>query len=331
VENHDTDINDPITQNKMLGYAYILTSEGYPCVFYRDYFTDTGCYGLKPAIDPLVWIHEKIAYGRTQQRWKSGDVFAYERMGNEAGHDNLLVGLTDNPTTDQTITVATAFGANVTLKDYTGHGQNVTTDGSGNVTITIPKDAGGAGYVCYARTGITGPAHDAAASVETTQEYAGATDLDIRPAEVGVANRVASIWAQAGKPIRLELWYHTDASWTDTTRLDVMLDDSYGNLAASSSFTSAGPQGGGFTYIPPTTGYYIFYIQAYNTSASDPKPVYWLKAHYTASRFFITEVQSALKAAGGLSKGTVEQSQYAGGAVGIGEVVRLLQMWSGLE
>ena len=33
VENHDTDRNSPIFQNKILAYAYILTSEGYPCVF----------------------------------------------------------------------------------------------------------------------------------------------------------------------------------------------------------------------------------------------------------------------------------------------------------
>lgn len=331
VENHDTDNNDPITQNKMLAYAYVLTSEGYPCVFYRDYSTDSGCYGLKPAIDPLVWIHEKIAYGRSQQRWKSGDVFAYERMGNELGHDNLLVGLTDNPSYDQTITVATAFGSNVSLHDYTGHGPDVTTDGSGSVTITIPKNAGGAGYVCYARAGITGPAHDPAPSAETTQEYAGATDLDIRPAEVGVANRVATIWAQAGKPIRLELWYHTDSSWTATTRLDVTLQDSFGVQDAISSFTSAGPQGGGFTYTPSSTGFYTFNIQAYDTTATDPKPVYWLKAHYTASRFFLTDVQTALKAAGGLSKAAVEQSQYAGGAVDLVEAVRLLKVWSGVE
>jgi alpha-amylase len=39
VENHDTDrggVGGPIVRNKVLAYAYILTSEGYPCVFYRD-------------------------------------------------------------------------------------------------------------------------------------------------------------------------------------------------------------------------------------------------------------------------------------------------------
>ncbi|HEY3412675.1 MAG TPA: alpha-amylase family glycosyl hydrolase [Armatimonadota bacterium] len=331
VENHDTDVSDPITANKMLAYSYILTNEGYPCVFYRDYSTEAGCYGLKPAVDPLIWIHEKIAYGRTQQRWKSGDVFAYERMGNEVGHDNLLVGLNDNGASAQTVAVATAFGANITLKDYTGHAPNVTTDGAGNATITIPANAGGAGYVCYARDGITGPPHAAAGPRETTQEFAGATDLDIRPAEMGVANKVASIWAQAGKPIRLELWYHTDPAWTDTTRLDVTLIDPAGATVATSSFTKAGPQGGGFTYTPPASGFCTFFIEAFDTPAADPKPVYWLKAHYTAPAVFPVEVPTALKVAGGLAKGTVDQAQFAGGAVTVAEAVRLMKLWSGLE
>jgi alpha-amylase len=46
VENHDTDLEgaQKIVINKMLGYAYILTSEGYPSVFYKDYSTDPNCF-----------------------------------------------------------------------------------------------------------------------------------------------------------------------------------------------------------------------------------------------------------------------------------------------
>jgi alpha-amylase len=46
VENHDTDLEgaQKIVTNKMLGYAYILTSEGYPSVFYKDYSTDPNCF-----------------------------------------------------------------------------------------------------------------------------------------------------------------------------------------------------------------------------------------------------------------------------------------------
>ena len=152
VENHDTDdptssTRSPIVINKAQGYAYILTSEGYPSVFFKDYSTDPGSYGMKPVIDPLIFIHEQIAAGATQQRFKTFDVFAYERLGGA----HLLVGLNNNGNIAHQITVDTGFGANVTLHDYTGHSGDVQTDGNGQVTITIPKNTNGLGYVCYSR------------------------------------------------------------------------------------------------------------------------------------------------------------------------------------
>ena len=52
----------------MMAYAYILTSEGYPSVFYKDYSTEPDCFGLQPQIDNLIWIHESLAAGGAQQR-----------------------------------------------------------------------------------------------------------------------------------------------------------------------------------------------------------------------------------------------------------------------
>jgi hypothetical protein len=89
IDNHDTDLSLPVIWNKLLGYAYILTSEGYPCVFYKDYSTDHGCYRLKPAIDNLIWIHENLAFGSTIARFKDFQAIVYERQG----FPNLLVGL----------------------------------------------------------------------------------------------------------------------------------------------------------------------------------------------------------------------------------------------
>ena len=149
VENHDTDINEPIFRNKPQAYALILTSEGYPCVFYKDYSTDPGCFGMKPTIDPLIFIHEKIADGPTRQRFKDHDIFAYERTGG----NHLLVALNNNGVEDHMVTVNTGFGANMMLHDYTGHSGEVLTDGSGNATIKIPKNNGGLGYVCYSARG----------------------------------------------------------------------------------------------------------------------------------------------------------------------------------
>src|SRR6202030_144216 len=95
VENADTDQNakgEAIVSNKAMAYAYILTSEGYPCVFYKDYSTDPGCYGLKPQIDNLVWIHENLANAATNYRWKDYQFVVYERTG----WPNLLVGLNND-------------------------------------------------------------------------------------------------------------------------------------------------------------------------------------------------------------------------------------------
>ena len=38
VENHDVVRDTPIINDKLLAYAFILTHEGYPCVFWQDYF-----------------------------------------------------------------------------------------------------------------------------------------------------------------------------------------------------------------------------------------------------------------------------------------------------
>src|SRR3954468_6977965 len=192
VENHDTESRPDIipvhvTHNKALAYAYILTSEGLPCVFYKDYSHDPGCLGMKPLIDNLIWIHQNIADGATEQRWKDRGVFAFERLG--GGH--LLVGLNSDAHASRTITVDTGFGAHVALHDYTGHAGDKTTDDRGRATITIPRNDNGLGYVAYSRQGIGTtfvlPPH------ATTQVYEGAQDLDIKPAIDGATVRVCRI------------------------------------------------------------------------------------------------------------------------------------------
>ena len=143
VDNMDTDTNanNKIIHNKAMAYAYILTTEGYPSVFYKDYSKDKGCFGLKPVIDNLVWIHEKLAAGDTVQRWKDQDVFAFERRGGP----HLLVAMNHNETSERTISVDTGFGSHVNLHDFSGHKPDVQTDNSGRVTITAPKNDTGAG------------------------------------------------------------------------------------------------------------------------------------------------------------------------------------------
>ncbi len=198
VENHDTDLNSPIKWNKILGYAYILTSEGYPMVYYKDYSTDAGCYGLKPLIDTLIWIHEKLANGPTVARFKDFQSIVYERTG----WPNLLVGLNNDQFNGwRTVTVQTGFGGNVHLHDYSGHSGDLWTDQWGNATIGIPPNDNGNGYVCYSRAGQD--SGFAVPRLATTQVFEGAPDLDIGPAIGGETVMVGRIWCDAGTTVHL--------------------------------------------------------------------------------------------------------------------------------
>jgi galactose oxidase len=282
VENHDTDltIEGKIIINKILGYAYILTSEGYPCVYYRDYSTDKNCFGLKPLIDNLIWIHEKLASGPTQQRWKDFNVFAYERLG----APNLLAGLNNDPNNIRTITVATGFGSNVSLHDYTGHSPDVVTDGNGSVTITIPKNLNGRGYVCYSRQGLGGAPFNVVPQ-PVTQDFEGAEDLDIPAASNGKALNVARIWCLTNSPLSLILKPDV-TGWTTNTSitLDILSPD--GSVLATSVFKLNTAAGTALHTTSKQTGFHTLRLTLAGAPAAKPTSPFSLSATYTAPSTF---------------------------------------------
>jgi alpha-amylase len=277
VENHDTDrggIGGPVVTNKMLAYAYILTSEGYPCVFYRDYSQDPNCFGLKPQIDRLIWIHEHLASGSTQQRWKDGGVFAFERTGGP----RLLVGLNKDASTARTIKVQTGFAARTTLHDFAGHSPDVTTSGDSTVTVTIPRNVNGTGYVCYSRPTPIAPfgIHPQRAN----QDYEGASDLDIGPATEGHRNLVCRVFATANSSVEARLFFDS-ASWNDTTSIEVTATDTQGQPRASHKYTRLA-QGTPLQFSAGPTGFYSFFIQASATPTKNPTPSFRLHVSYEA-------------------------------------------------
>jgi galactose oxidase len=276
VENHDTDLNaSAIIRNKALGYVYILTSEGYPCVYYRDYSTDPDCYGLKPQIDNLIWIHEQLAAGPTQQRFKSFNIFAYERLGGA----HLLVGLNNDPAAPTTITVATRFGSNVALHDYTGHAGDVFTDGNGNATITIPQNNNGLGYVCYSRAGQNG--NFAVQPLSVSQDFEGASDLDIGPAIEGKPLQAGRVWCAAGTPISLFLQPVT-TDWTNATAILLEVLNPDGDVLAQRSFTLQTPSTAVLKSTITNEGYHALRLTASNTPSTNQNPAFKLSVRYTA-------------------------------------------------
>lgn len=279
VENHDTD-KEPglrIVSGKMLAYAYILTAEGYPSVFYRDWADDPGSYGLRSRLAPLLRIHERIASGTSTERWMDDDVYVFERKGGR----RLLTGLNDSPTSPRTVTVQTGFAAKTILVDYTGHQPAVQTDAQGRATITIPANADGAGYVCYSTEGA--PGIGTALPIRTTQEYAGAADLDIQPAESTRWVEPCRILVDGRRPVVAELYLDT-YGFTKSSYVVLQAVDDNGRVLASrrtNQFASS------LAVTLRNPGYVRFRIRSFAPPSSNPAPKYWLKTLYTAPRVLI--------------------------------------------
>ncbi len=83
VENHDLrDEGRPIVNDKLLAYSYILTHEGHPCVYWKDYDHDgLALAGTPHGIDALVGVHARQAGGGTQILALEDDLYVMQRTG----------------------------------------------------------------------------------------------------------------------------------------------------------------------------------------------------------------------------------------------------------
>ncbi|MCC7117760.1 MAG: hypothetical protein IT310_04475 [Anaerolineales bacterium] len=83
VENHDLrDAGRPIANDKLLAYSYILTHEGFPCVFWKDYFNyNLALEGTANGLAALVSAHEKYAGGSTSVLYLADDLYVMQRNG----------------------------------------------------------------------------------------------------------------------------------------------------------------------------------------------------------------------------------------------------------
>ncbi|HLO24527.1 MAG TPA: alpha-amylase family glycosyl hydrolase [Geobacteraceae bacterium] len=150
VDNHDFSGNDCVVNDKMLAYAYILTHEGYPCVFWQDWFN----YGLAEPGEPsgierLAQVHESHAGGGMNILFVDDVLYIMERTG--AGAQPGLVFVLNNLGGALKMTVKTGFRDKV-LKPLAWRGKDsvttprpVTTDGDGWCEVEAPQR----GYVVY--------------------------------------------------------------------------------------------------------------------------------------------------------------------------------------
>ena len=122
VENHDVVRDTPITNDKLLAYAFVLTHEGYPCVFWQDYFNwNLAQPDNQNGIDALIKIHEQNAGGSTQLLFANDDLYVMQRSG--AGDQSGLVLILNNRATWNGMWVQTRW-KNTRLVPVAWHGRD---------------------------------------------------------------------------------------------------------------------------------------------------------------------------------------------------------------
>jgi alpha-amylase len=149
VENHDMRGNE-IVNDKMMAYSFILTNDGYPCVFWYDYFNENLARPQTPnGIDALIDAHKRYAGGESCVLHVDNDLYIMQRGGTE-GQPGLIYVLNNLGDKWSGTSVKTKW-LNQKFKPvaWDGHDESHpderTTDGEGNSEFPAPPR----GYCVY--------------------------------------------------------------------------------------------------------------------------------------------------------------------------------------
>lgn len=140
VANHDTEKdqnqeNNISYGNKMKAYAYILTHDGYPTIFYSDYENTSFQNELKR----LILINNSLATGKVEILHIDKDEYVMKRSGN--GQNPGLIFYINIGANSQRREINTSW-KNTKIMDY-AQKSNIapTTDATGKVSIEAPANS----------------------------------------------------------------------------------------------------------------------------------------------------------------------------------------------
>ena len=171
VANHDTDKDahvESVTNNTMLAYAFILTYQGYPCIFWKDYFSyGLSTLGTQPGngIKPLVWVRGALGGGDPDielLKTDSRDLLVYGTLDGDAAAPGYIVAINNSPKRKRRTTVIThndylkgkALQCHAWYSYVDGHNRQpspVKCDPSGRMTLIVPPR----GYAVYSVAAAT--------------------------------------------------------------------------------------------------------------------------------------------------------------------------------
>jgi len=150
VENHDLATSNPIINDKMLAYSFILTHQGYPCVFWQDYYNyDLAQTGNNSGIAALISLHEKYAGGDMDMLHCDDGLYIMQRQG--YGIQPGLIYVLNNTEAWNGATVKSQWpDTKFSPLAWRGHDnadvpEDKWTDGSGNADFWAPPR----GYTVY--------------------------------------------------------------------------------------------------------------------------------------------------------------------------------------
>lgn len=124
-DNHDTDRSQPILNDKLLAYAFILTHEGVPCVFWKDYYNyGLALSGSSGGIDNLCRIHRDYAGGVTNLLYSDNHLYIAQRQGYQ-NKKGLIVAINSDSNKWRGLWVKTQWpNKNLSCAAWWGHDQN---------------------------------------------------------------------------------------------------------------------------------------------------------------------------------------------------------------
>ncbi len=147
VDNHDTQPGQSLSSFvepwfKRIAYGLILLrKDGYPCVFFGDYYGLHGKYSMKPQqeiIDNLLYIRKHYAHGEQIDYFDDPNTIGWVRLGTEEHPGSLAVVLTNGDMSQLTMNVGVDQAGKI-YKDLTGQNRDrVTIDENGNGLFTVP-------------------------------------------------------------------------------------------------------------------------------------------------------------------------------------------------
>ena len=140
VANHDTEKetnpdNRIEASNKMKAYAYILTHDGYPTIFYSDYENAA----FQDELKRLMLINNSLATGDVEILYIDNDEYVMKRSGDGVNPGLILYINTSGNTKRRTIT---SGWNNTTIMDYSYKSSfKPTSEANGSVSIEAPANS----------------------------------------------------------------------------------------------------------------------------------------------------------------------------------------------